>query len=129
MSAGDTLAAILAETKRREKILDELVKVAHDVVKTLHKEAKRRGVKGMDWMEGGVLDNMVFFDGKKGRVKKLAIFLHSDGSIRFDQTESKANRTYQGYPDLSDSAPALFERMAVETLLARLNKFCDGDQT
>lgn len=128
MSAKDALNEILAEVERRKQVWVELQRVAIDVMRTVQEYAASRDVTDGSWihtyMHGD--DAVIEFEGRSVPNKEpIGIFIDVDGSIATNVAEHNANALHQGYPNLSDDAPAQFQQAAIEALVTQVNQYCD----
>lgn len=135
-SAKDQVAAILAETRRRKEIWALMQKAAHEALRAVTVEARRRGVQGQKWLGGNYASDNIFItfpslayrharlDGP-GAIAKLAhndcnhsFELHGSGSL---ERPSKTT-AYEGYPKLYLDDVSIFKQAAVEQLMQALNE-------
>jgi len=134
-NAKDDVNRILRETARRKAIWAEMQKAAGDALKAVTSEARRRGIRGQNWLGGGTDADWVFisFPSYAARrneslppkrrqtlshAESLCSFqLHGSGSL---ERPSRVT-AYEGYPDLHASDVNIFRVAAAETLMAAMN--------
>jgi hypothetical protein len=134
-SAKAHLNRILAETTRRKKVWANMQQAAHAAMRAVTLEARRRGVRGQNWLGGDFELDSVFvsFPSHAARRNKSLpadrrqTLSHAESlqSFRLSGSGSleRPSKTtaYEGYPDLRESDVKIFREAAVETLMAALN--------
>ena len=132
-NARDQVQAILAETQRRKRIWTNMQRAAREALAAVTAEARRRGVRGQNWL-GGDYDcdyTFISFPTYESRLDKLieakqprraiqhSLKLHGSGTLE----RPEKGGTYEGYPDLVEDDPFHFRAAAVAELMGSLNTY------
>ena len=131
-NARDQVQAILAETGRRKRVWAEMQRVAREALVAVTAEARRRGVRGQNWMGGDYDHDYAFIsfptygtrldeliEAKRPRREKHTFQLHGSGTLE----RPEKGGTYEGYPDLVEDDPFHFRAAAVAELMGSLNTY------
>lgn len=141
-NARDQVRAILAETLRRKQIWTLMQVAAREAVQAVTAEARRRGVRGQNWLGGKFERDHVTVSfptadyrlaerlaeivrhkaaAKPGSEDMHAFQLHGSGALKHPNKDTD----YEGYPDLVDEDVLIFRHVAVERLMGALNAHLD----
>ncbi len=134
-SAKDQVRRIKEETARRKAIWAQMQRAAHEALRAVTPEARRRGIRGQNWLGGEYSNDCVYvsFPSYLARLNEdLALrqklshaeSLHSF-CLRGSGTLERPSKdtAYEGYPDVQNADVKIFREAAVETLMASLNSY------